>query len=413
MSEQIKSSSLHEMLDDYNKVAQTEVTDTCAITESLPLTMFVLQGRFGQGLALIENSLLDKESVARLRTVVDTKDNKIWLEIDTDTGVHVRADSLPLSVEFPQEVYVKVYDLCNAVRHLASSHETSAALWISDNTLYLGAFFNEDVGGFELEVGFEMCKPFEVIPVKDSNFDIKIAMDQITFNTVLDSVYNFETVEIHRKNGRVSYRTGDEHCTIATAMQNTVVVKENDEENTGDFSLSIPSKIFKTIPLVNAMDMDLSMNVLVEIDSKRKKLRIKGAFASLVYGYEDSKLLTYTNEGLEPVFRIKSDSISAAIGMYFEINHVNPTGKARIYGIDEGLIGIEGLEDERIRVNLTIGDCHVEKQGFEFTLPLDVFTMMIRNSACPELVMQHGFENGRTMMTYGNGMFLRKCTYNA
>jgi len=64
-------------------------------------------------------------------------------------------------------------------------------------------------------------------------------------------------------------------------------------------------------------------------------------------------------------------------------------------------------------VNLTIGDCHVEKPGFEFTLPLDVFTMMIRNSACPELVMQHGFENGRTMMTYGNGMFLRKCTYNA
>jgi hypothetical protein len=159
--------------------------------------------------------------------------------------------------------------------------------------------------------------------------------------------------------------------------------------------------------------MDLSLNVLIDLDTKNKKLRISGTYAQLVADYGDSTLQTYNNDGMERVFHIKAESIAAAIGMYFDMNYINPTGKVRIYGIENGLIGIEGLDDERIHVNLTVGDCQVEHSGFEIEIPLDVLTMMVRNSGCPDLVLQHGFENGRTMMTYGNGMFLRKCTYIA
>lgn len=413
--QKIRAQSLHALLDEYKDVQPDESAEEAAA--DMPVTMFVLQGRFGQALSLVEQALLDANTVARLSTKVDEKDNKLWLYIDTDSGISAKVDALPLSVEFEQPVYVNIYDLCNAVHKLMGTRETSVALWVSEGQLYLGAFFNDQIGGFELEIGFEPKEPFEVVKVEDKNFNIRIAMDQISFNTVLDSVYNFDTVEIHRKNGRVSYRTGNEHCTIATAMQNTVMVNNPADadrfDNTSDFSVSVPSKIFNVIPLVNALDMDLSLNVIIDIDTTNKKLRISGMYATLVADYGDSTLQTYNNEGMERVFHIKAESIAAAIGMYFDMNYINPTGKVRIYGIENGLIGIEGLDDERIHVNLTVGDCQVEHPGFEIEIPLDVLTMMIRNSACPDLVLQHGFENGRTMMTYGNGMFLRKCTYIA
>ena len=413
--QKIRAQSLHALLDEYKDVQPDESAEEAAA--DMPVTMFVLQGRFGQALSLVEQALLDANTVARLRTKVDQKDNKLWLYIDTDSGISVKVDALPLSVEFEKPVYVNIYDLCNAVHKLMGTRETSVALWVSEGQLYMGAFFNDQIGGFELEIGFEPKEPFEVATVDDTNFNIRIAMDQISFNTVLDSVYNFDTVEIHRKNGRVSYRTGNEHCTIATAMQNTVMVNDPSDadrfDNTSDFSVSVPSKIFKVIPLVNALDMDLSLNVIIDIDTTNKKIRISGMYATLVADYGDSTLQTYNNEGMERVFHIKAESIAAAIGMYFDMNYINPTGKVRIYGIENGLIGIEGLDDERIHVNLTVGDCQVEHPGFEIVIPLDVLTMMVRNSGCPDLVLQHGFENGRTMMTYGNGMFLRKCTYIA
>lgn len=410
----ITSSTLHGMLEDTETVDTS--TEATAVGGDMQLTMFVLQGRFGQGMALIEHSLLDKETVARLSTVVDPKDNKIWLEVDTDTGTHVRMDALPLSVELASPVYIKIYDLCNVVHRLMSSAEKSIALWVCDKKLYVGAFYNEDIDGFELEIGLDECEPFDIVHVNDDDFNVRIAMDQMSFNTIIDSIYEFETVEIHRKNGRLSYRTGNEHCTIATAMQNAVAISGEGADkfdNDSDFSISMPAKIFKVLPLVNALDLDLSLNVLIDIDTAGKRLRISGAFATLIAECGDSKLETYSNTGLERLFSIKADSVAAAIGMYFDMNYLNPTGKAKIYGINSGLIGIEGLDDERIHVNLTVGDCVVEKEGFEMVLPLDVFTMMIRNSGCPQLVLQHSFETGRTMMTYGNGMFLRKCTYNA
>jgi len=415
MADTINASSLRDMIDECNRIGSSAepVETEMKANEGMQVTMFVIQGRFGQAMSLVEHALTDMDTVARLQTVVDPKDNKIWLEVDTEDGIHARMDALPLSVPLEHPVYVRIYDICNAVGKLMGARETSVAFWESEGMLYLGAYFNDKIGGFELEVGFQSCKPFDVVRSDAKDYSIRIAMDQIAINTVLDSVYNFNTVEIHRKNGRVSYRTGDEHCTIATAMQNAVAIKEKDvEEDLSDFSVSLPAKVFKAIPLVNALDLDIVSNVVISINKDAKKVKITGTYAELDVSYGDSTLATYTNEGLVPVFRIRADSVSAAIGTYFDINHRNPTGKARIYGIEEGLIGIEGMEDENIRVNLTVGDCHVEKEGFEFVLPLDVFTMMVRNAGCPELVMQHGFENGRSMMTYGNGMFLRKCTYN-
>ena len=68
--QKIRANSLHEMLNDYNNLAPSEdapeTEEAIAADDSLPITLFVLQGRFGQGLSLIEQSLLDKNTVARL-----------------------------------------------------------------------------------------------------------------------------------------------------------------------------------------------------------------------------------------------------------------------------------------------------------------------------------------------------------
>ena len=82
---------------------EDKVIETNIASEDTPIMMFATNGKFGNALALIEQAVDNPDEVARIRTAID-KDGKIWLEIETKSGVHVMADALPLSVRFPETV---------------------------------------------------------------------------------------------------------------------------------------------------------------------------------------------------------------------------------------------------------------------------------------------------------------------
>jgi len=112
------------------------------------IMMFASAGRLKQALTLLEGSVSDtKETIARVRSYVDS-DNKLWLEFDTDNGVHVVADALPLSNLLNGTTYIHVYDLCQATRHIGM--ESTLGIWIDEGKMYMGAFYNDKIGGFEL-----------------------------------------------------------------------------------------------------------------------------------------------------------------------------------------------------------------------------------------------------------------------
>lgn len=372
--------------------------------EEMQIMMFLTNGRLGQGLALIESATVDKDEVARIRTAVDAE-GKIWLEIETKSGIHIMADALPLSNRFAETVYIRVFDLCRAVKELAK--EQTVALWVSDNKLYLGGYYNEEIGGFELEVGFENCEAFQTI--QENEFDTILELDQMTFNTVLDSIYEFDGVEIYRMNNIVSYRTGNDKCTIATVMQN----QPKSEDGLPNLSVRVPARIFKTLPLVNALDDELGLYVKLKLNTKYRVMKVEGQYASLVCDYTDGVLKTFNNDGMERQFTIMSDAIAAAIGTYFNIHSTDPTGLVKLYCVNEGLLGIETVDQSRMDVNLTVGNVTIDNSDLNIEVPMDVLTMMIRKSGCPKLDLLYNKAAKRLMMVYGNGLFLRKCCYQA
>ena len=383
---------------------EDKVIETNIASEDTPIMMFATNGKFGNALALIEQAVDNPDEVARIRTAID-KDGKIWLEIETKSGVHVMADALPLSVRFPETVYIHIFDLCHAVKELAK--EPTVGLWVHEGKLYLGGYFNEQVGGFELEVGFKKCRAFKT--EHETEFDTVLELDQMTFNTVLDSTYEFEWVEIHRMNNTVSYRTGNDKCTIATVMQNQV----KSEDRLPDFSVKIPAHIFKTLPLVNAMDDDIGLFVKIKLNTQLKVLKVEGQYANLYCDFTTGALKTFTNEGMTKQFTITSDAIAAAIGTYFNIHRTDPTGIVKLYTINDGLLGIETVDKSRIDINLTVGNVKIDNMEMNIEVPMDVLTMMIRKSGCPRLDLLYNKEANRLMMVYGNGLFLRKCCFQA
>jgi len=401
----ITSKTLSGMMLDGQEPEESKVINTdIAGAEEMQIMMFLTNGRLGQGLALIESATEDKDEVARVRTAVD-KDGKIWLEIETKSGTNIMADALPLSNRFTETVYIRVSDLARAVKELAK--EQTVSLWVSEGKLYLGGYYNEEIGGFELEVGFESCEPFT--SVHETEFDTILELDQMTFNTVLDSIYEFENVEIYRMNNTVSYRTGNDKCTIATVMQN----QTPSEDTLPNLSIRIPARIFKTLPLVNALDDDLGLYVKLKFNTKYRVMKVEGQYASLFCDFTDGSLKTFNNDGMVRQFTIMSDAIAAAIGTYFNIHSTDPTGLVKLYKVNDGLLGIETVNTDRMDVNLTVGNVTLDVDEMDIEVPMDVLTMMIRKSGCPKLDLLYNKDANRLMMVYGNGLFLRKCCYQA
>ena len=161
------------------------------------------------------------------------------------------------------------------------------------------------------------------------------------------------------------------------------------------------------------MDDDIGLVVKLKLNTQLKVLKVEGQYANLHCDFTTGTLKTFTNEGMTKQFTITSDAIAAAIGTYFNIHRTDPTGIVKLYTINDGLLGIETVDKSRIDINLTVGNVKIDNLEMNIEVPMDVLTMMIRKSGCPRLDLLYNKEANRLMMVYGNGLFLRKCCFQA
>ncbi|MCQ2123289.1 MAG: hypothetical protein MJZ25_03810 [Fibrobacter sp.] len=369
--------------------------------ESPKMLLLSNTGKFNQAMALISESITDLNTKAMLSTH-ENEDGLIMLDIDTENGIHTSVSTMLSSAPFEQPVFIFANDLCVASKKIRT--EKATVMWIADGKLYMGAYYNDRLEGFELECGFKPAGEF--FPMTDINPTSTVDIDQMTFNTVIDALYEFDSLEIYRKNGIVSFRTGDDRITIATVMQ----AATTQTSDAPDFSIRIAANTFKVLPLIKSISDELDAVVKLEIDDRLKYLRLSAKNSQIVAGYENTKLETFTSTGLKKFITIDSGAIAASIDIIFGINYINPTGMLTISAIDEGTISVENSDEERIHVNLSVGEVTVHDQSMKVKIPADILTMMIRNSNCPKLTLEIDQDSRKMMMRYGNGLFLRKCT---
>ena len=160
--------------------------------------------------------------------------------------MYVNSDSTLKSELLDGDAWVNLHDFCVLCREV--SQENNVTLWVDDGRLYVASSFNDDIEGFELECYCEAVKPFEYLGMGD-NIDETIKVDQGSFSIVTDSSFDFEWMEIHRHEGLVSYRSGNERIVLATVVSsldtaNALAVNKE----LPDFAIRIPCDIFRIIP---------------------------------------------------------------------------------------------------------------------------------------------------------------------
>jgi hypothetical protein len=82
----------------------------------------------------------------------------------------------------------------------------------------------------------------------------------------------------------------------------------------------------------------------------------------------------------------------------------------KITPVDEAHASIEFNVDGRYGATVTMAEVHMLDLEREITLPMDVITMMIRNSNCKSLLLKTG-PDGKLMLCFSNQLFARKVYY--
>lgn len=355
---------------------------------------------FRQLVTFVSETLCSDDDVARIYTKIDEKDGMTYWCIETSSGVSSVVDCMLGSKLFNRDVWVHAKDLIVACMKM--EHENVISMWIDENELYLGAFFNEKLGAFELQVALPMVEPVEIVSDLVTPDD-RIDIDQIALATIGDSLYNFESVEIWRKNGVVSYRTGNEKICLATVMQSETMVSVDD--SSPDLSIKMPAKIFKAIPYATNDAM-----CTIVLDTEHKLAKVSNEDMTIVVRYSDGELNTITSAGMVDFVTMDSIAVATTIDMLFGINYTDPTGLVTLSADESGAMIFE-CSNKRVSVALCVGEVIMHEKERSITIPLDVLTMMIRNTQCKELTLKVDFDHDNYMLGYTNGLFARKCTY--
>lgn len=383
------------------------------------LIMFNTVTGFREAVSFIGESCESPDSMIHIETFVNEEaDGLVFMRITTDKGFSVLIDSTLKSQCLDSDAYVRLQDffvMCDK-----GVKDGLAAMWVSDGRLYIGSSFNETLQCFESEASLPLLEPFDID--LDFNPDETIQIEQMVVGSIIETCYNFETVELVRTEGTFSIRTGNDRVSIATLPNAIRLLGVQDREHLRDFSVSIPSNVFKCIPYVTPADHNQMMYCTVDFDWERKKLRVAGRLYSIVYSYGEGKLRTGSSEGMKPYMKFDTIGMMATIDMIYGLNYMDPIAPVKITPIDDKTVEIRYSYDEekgkgkkkakrnRYSGVITMSGVLVKETDRSITLPMDVSTMMVRYAATAVLEMLYS-EDGRIFMTFSDSKFSRKCMY--
>jgi hypothetical protein len=117
-----------------------------------------------------------------------------------------------------------------------------------------------------------------------------------------------------------------------------------------------------------------------------------------------------TSEGFADYMKFDTAAMIATIDTIYRVNYKNPVASVNVTPVDEAHASIEFSVDGRYGATVTMAEVHMLDMERSITLPMDVITMMIRNSNCKTLLLKSG-PDGKLMMCFGNQLFARKVYY--
>ena len=373
------------------------------MSEKTPsLVMFNTATRFRSAISFLYSSSRDDNMRAHVWTDKDD-DGIVILHVQTEHGVYVNSDSTLKSELLDGDVWVNLHDFCVLCREV--SQENNVTLWVDDGRLYVASSFNDDIEGFELECYCEAVKPFEYLGMGD-NIDETIKVEQGSFSIVTDSSFDFEWMEIHRHEGLVSYRSGNERIVLATVVSsldtaNALAVNKE----LPDFAIRIPCDIFRIIPM-----LEISQECTLNFDYTNKRIRIAGENMRIDYSYKDAEFPSMSSEGFVDYMKFDTAAMIATIDTIYRVNYKDPSAKVKITPLDEGHASIEFNVDGRYGATVTMAEVHMFDLTKPIELSMDIITMMIRNANCKVLLLKMA-PDGKLMLCFSNKLFARKVYY--
>lgn len=366
--------------------------------------MFNTVTGFREAVSFIGFSCESEDSRVHIETFVnEDEDGLVYMKLTTDKGATALVDSTLKSECLDSDAYVNLSDffvMCDK-----GVKDGLVALWVSDGRLYIGSSYNEGLQCFESEASLPMLEPFEL----DEAFspDITLKIDQIAMSSVIDTCYDFESVEIACTEGTFSFRTGDSRVCIATLPYTVKVLGVEKPSDVKDFAASIPVNVFKIMPTVNTDPM-----CSFDFDFSRKKVRMAGKLYAITYGYGDGKLRTGTSEGMVPYMKFDTLGMMATIDMVYGLNYKDPIAPVKLVPLDEKTVEMRYSYGDRYSGTITMTGVKMMDTKKSIDLPMDVSTMMVRNAGTAVLEMLYS-DDGRLFLTFASekSQFARKCMY--
>ena len=364
--------------------------------------MFNTATRFRSAVSFLNSSTRDDSMRAHVWTDKDGE-GIVILHVQTEHGVYVNSDSTLKSELLDGDAWVNLHDFCVLCKEV--SQENEVTLWVDDGRLYVASSFNDDIEGFELECYCEPVEPFNY-DGSDIHVDENIKIEQGSFSIVTDSSFDFEWMEIHRHGGLLSYRSGNDRVVLATVVSSLERPDDLGIDSTlPDFAIRIPCDIFRIVPM-----LEVARECTMLIDRESRRIRVNGEFMRIDYSYKDAEFPAMSSEDFTDYMKFDTAAMVATIDTIYRVNYKNPVADVKLSPVDDGHVSIEFSVEGRYGATVTMGEVLMLDKEHEIVLPMDVITMMIRNSGCKTLLLKTG-PDGKLMLCFSNRLFARKVYY--
>lgn len=385
------------------EIKEVEKTETPADGKCPSLVMFNTATRFRSAISFLYSSTHDDNMRAHVWTAKDDE-GIVILHVQTEHGVYVNSDSTLKSELLDGDAWVNLHDFCVLCREV--SQENNVTLWVDGGRLYVASSFNDDIEGFELECFCDAVEPFQYKEVDGGDINETIKIEQGSFSIVTDSSFDFEWMEIHRHEGLLSYRSGNDRVVLATIVSSLETPTGfGVDKELPDFAIRIPCDIFRIIPM-----LEITKECTLNIDYTNRRIRISGENMRIDYSYKDTEFPAMSSEGFVDYMKFDTGAMIATIDTIFRVNYKNPVANVHITPIDVGHASLEFKVDGRYGATVSMGEVHMLDLEREIDLPMDVITMMIRNANCKSLLLKIG-DGGKLMLRFSNKLFARKVYY--
>lgn len=365
------------------------------------------EGNFKEVIGLIKESVSYDPGLRVRISTARVYDGGVEATFTTENGVAAKVKTAKGSDLLPQDVVVFANEFCAAcdISLVDDDDAILVAVAVVDGKLFVFGYLDQNSDEFNFECGLELQPDDSVKAIPETDFDEIVSIGMMDMAMVGDSTYGFPYIEMHRKNGVVSFRVGDDHFCLATVFNSQAEVAASQDEKPRDFSLRIPAVIFNVLSKIK---IDIAVNMEIDFKAKRIGLHNEDDGVNISFPFADTEVSTFSSVGLIPFASMVGNGLVMSIA---HMRKILPAKFIELHAQDENTVMVIAKTD-RVDYNFTIRDCQVHTPGKTIKLPFDIFvrTVIMSSGANVEWSVSEDGES-KFIAFFNNGMMSRKCTF--